>query len=456
VAESTDSRSSSASIRDFLTVAFRHKWIIIAVVAVTVGVTILTAVRAAPVYESFSKLLVSRGQTTTAYSSNLKLLSWEEELSSELEAIRSAKIFKRAQEILDEQGATDSTGASIRIDPAKVNANTPGKSHVIHIIYRAPAREVVRPIVGALTQAYQEFRSNTRGQDPTEFLDVEISRLRTEIADWERRRADFLMREGAVELPQERQNILATKRSLEVQLAEAAAEIAERQARVQWMEGDMLAEPSLEPPEVYPFGDPYGRGEPAILVLRKLILNTRAEYIEAKAQYTDNHPRVLALRERVEELEAAMSEESEAYIGYMTAQLQVARAKAASLEASLDYINQQLREFPDREAQLSQLDRTIESLRTTHDALVRRRADALTLRLGSMGWDVVVLQEAVPPFRVGRLDYVRLAVIPIFALLVSIGLAFLLDSLDQTFREVKEVETYLRVPSLAAIHRFRK
>jgi len=456
VVEIHDSRKTGGNVRDFLSVLFRQKWIIIAAMAATIAVIMLTVVREAPIFESYSKLLVSRGQTTTAYSSNLTLLSWEEEISSELEAIRSARIFKRAQEILDQAGVTDSTAAPVRIEPPKVSANTPGKSRVIHIVYRSTKREIVRPVVRALTQAYQEFRSNTRGQDPTEFLDDEIGRLRSEIADWERRRADFLMREGAVELPQERQNLLATRRSLEVQLAEAAADVAEREARVQWMEGGSLPDPTFETAEIYPFSDPYGRGEPAIMVLRKLVFNTRAEYIEAKAQYTDNHPQVLALRERVEELEQAMTVESQAYVGYMTAQLQVGRAKAASLEASLAYLNQQLREFPDREAQLSQLDRTIGSLGTTHDALVRRRADALTLRLGSLVWDVVVLQEAVAPFRVGLLDYVRLTVISIFALLVAIGLAFLFDSLDQTFREVEEVETYLRVPSLATIHRFRK
>jgi len=452
VAELQDGRGQGVTLREFLSVLFRRKWILIAVVGATLAIMVQSALRSAPLYESYAKLLVSRGQTTTAYSSNIKLLSWEEELSSELEVIRSAKIFRRAQEILDDQGVRDAYGTLVKIDPARVAANTPGKSHVIHIVYQSRMKETVQPVVQAMAQSYQEFRSDTRMQDPTLFLDEEIERLRQEIGYWEQRRAEFLINAGSVELPQERANTLTTKRNLEVELAAARAVVAERQARVDWIRDHA---PAAEDLEIYSFPDDNGRGETVVSSLHRRILELKAQYFAARSQYTDNHPKVITLREQLDEMTQTMAEESALYLQYLMAQLQIARSRVASLEGSLEYLEAELRSFPDREAQLASLDRTIGSLRTTHDALVQRSADALTLRLGASMWDVVVLQDAVPPFRVGRMDYVRMAVLPLFALLVSIGLAFLVDGLDQTFREVREVEAHLKVPSLAAIRHFR-
>ncbi|MBP6874781.1 MAG: hypothetical protein KBD56_01780 [Candidatus Eisenbacteria bacterium] len=451
--EHDDGRAQGVTLRDFLSVLFRRKWILIAVVGATLAIVIHSLLRAAPVYESYSKLLVSRGQATTAFSSSIKLLSWEEELSSEIEVIRSAKIFQRAQEILDEDGTRDDLGTLVKIDPAKVTANTPGKSHVIHIVYQSGSKGAVQPAVRAMTQAYQEFRTDTRLQDPTVFLDDEIERLRGEIEYWEEQRAEYLTNAGSVELPQERINALNTKRSLEVELATARTVVAERQARLDWINhnGGLDAES-----EIYSFPDDNGRGETIVSTLHRRILDLKAEYFSARAQYTDNHPKVLTLRQELDELEQTMKEESNLYLDYLTAQLAIARSRVSSLENSLDYLDGELRTYPDREAKLASLDRTIESLRTTHDALVQRRADALTLRLGTSMWDVVVLQDAVLPFRVGQMDYVRMAVLPIFSLLVAIGLAFLVDGLDQSFRDVREVESALKVPSLATIRRFRR
>ncbi len=449
-------RTQGATLRDFLSVLFRRKWIIILAVVASVAVVLYTALRIVPTYESYAQLLVSRGQPTSAYNANVRMLSWEEELSSEIEAVRSARIYKRAQEILTAAGAQDSGGNPIQIDPAKVDANIPGKSSVIHVLYRGRDPQAVRQVVQALSQSYREFRSSARNQDPSSELQRQIDQLSQEIDDWERQRAEFLTREGAVELPQERVSLLASKRTLEADLATADAVVAERESRVIWMH-DLLSGGDTTPSGgLYSFSDPDERGESVLMVLRKLILNTEAEYFEARAQYTDSHPNVLTLHARLEDLRKALTREGEAYLGYLNAQLEAARARVNSLQASLDYADQRLATFPDKEAQLFHLDRMLSSLRTTHDALVRSQADALSMRLGSNLWDVVVLQDAVPPYRVRGVDYVRLAVIPIFSLLVAIGLAFLFDNLDPSFKESREAEQQLGIPVLGEVRHFRK
>jgi polysaccharide biosynthesis transport protein len=455
VADSSDTRQG-ATLRDFLSVLFRRKWIVLVLVAATVAIMLRLTLNTAPVYESYSKILVSRGQFTTAFAPNLKLLTWEEELTSELEAVRSARIYKRAQEILAPDSLVDAKGNPYVIDPARITASIPGKSSVIQINYRGADPEQVRRTVQALTRSYEEFRTETRVQDPSEQLQKQIDDLDAELSLWEQRRSEYLTQEGSVELPQERLQLLTERRTVESDLSTAEALVAEKEARVLWtrqlLHGDTLNAAG----KLYAFGDTDERGESILTQLRKMLLNTEAEYYDARSQYTEGHPKVLALKERLDQLRAALDREGEAYLSFISAQLEAARAHAQSLQSSLDYLDQRLGRFPDREAQLARFDRAIGSLTSTHDALVKREGDALSNRIGSSPFDVVVLQDAVEAYRVRGVDRVRLAVIPIFALLVAIGLAFLVDNLDPSFKEVREVEAQLKVPMLGEVRRFRR
>ncbi len=446
------------SLEDFLSVVFRRIWILVAAVGVTVVAMLYVTLTSAPIFESSSKVLVSRGQQTSAFAPTIKVLSWEEELSSELETIRSARIYLHAQKLLDARGILGADGEPFQIEPRGVDASTPGKSSVIYIRYKGEERDVARPVVQALTQAYREFRTQGRTPDPTGYLQQEIDGLQTEIAEWERRRAEFLINEGAVQVPEERTALLDARRIIGTNLASATSRVAEQESQLEWMRS-LVAQAKAErsTTSFYTFGEAYQqRGEPVLQVLQRRILDTKTAYFAARAQYTESHPTVLAFRDELEDLQETLWEEADAYAQYLDARLSSSRAQAASLAASLDFVNSQLSAYPDREAQLGQLDRTIETLKVTHSALVRRKIDAVTTRVGSNPWDVVVLQEASEPYVVRTRDYVRLGIIPIFSLLLGLGLAFLFDSLDHSLKDRAEAEAHLKLPVLASVSRFRK
>jgi len=79
--------TQETTLRDFLNVIFRRKWIIVSVVALaTVTVFYLNA-RKPAFWESTSRLLVQRGERNDAFSGYVRYLSWQEEVSSQIEVI---------------------------------------------------------------------------------------------------------------------------------------------------------------------------------------------------------------------------------------------------------------------------------------------------------------------------------------------------------------------------------
>lgn len=457
MADLRETTEHKGSLEDFLRVIFRRRAIVLSAVTVALVAVLLTVLGTESTYRSYSKVLVSRGRPATAFSANLRVLSWEEELTSELETIQSAKIYKRAQELLGEQGFQEEDGTPYQIVPGNIDTNTAGKANIIHILYDGTDPVIVQATVQALTQSYREFRARDRMPDPSGYIEEEIKQLEVEIQDWEQQRADFLVQEGAVQLTEERSSLLNNRKNIQNELALVRTQIAERQAQREWIRWLVdNSETADAATSIYPFTETGQRDESSLLHLRRTILATKAEYYEARARYTESHPTVLALRDQLAELNKALTEEAAGYARYLEALVTAAVAKDASLQATLDYINEELSTFPDREAKLARLDRMIGSLRQNYNALVNRRIDAMTARVGSSAWDVVVLQDAVEAYPVRTKDYVRLAVIPLFSLIIGLGLAFVRDNLDHSLKDRSEAEAHLRVPVLATVSRFRK
>jgi uncharacterized protein involved in exopolysaccharide biosynthesis len=200
------------SLRDFLSVVFRRKWIVFGVFLAAVGIVVAMD-RFSPVeYEAYSQLLISRGQPESAYSSRVRVLSWEEDLNSELEMVKSAHILQMAQKILDDHRARDSEGHPIKIRPAKVASTTPGKSSIIYVKVKDPDPTAAREIARAITQAYSNFRLNVRTVPEIDaFFRDQIETVRQQLEDWEQRRADFMNEEAVSRIPDERVSLIQVK-----------------------------------------------------------------------------------------------------------------------------------------------------------------------------------------------------------------------------------------------------
>jgi uncharacterized protein involved in exopolysaccharide biosynthesis len=443
------------SLRDFLAVVFRRKGIILSVLVASIIIVLVLNASTPTSYESYASVLVSRGQPQNVFATGYKLLSWEEELNSELEIIKSQHIFQMAQRIINEKNLTDSHGEPIRIDPVRIRATTPGKSSVINIAYRALDPEAARHVTQALTQAYMDFRHQTRGGPEVEkYLQEQLEQVEARLQEWEERRADFMTEESITSPKDERFFLLQERKDAQEELVKVQSAIAERQAQIEALrrlQAERKRNPGLT---VYPFTGPMTKEEAAIDLLMKELTLRRSEYYNAASKYTENHPEVQAKRQHVLDLEAALDRELDSYLRHLEARLEVLLAQEASLSQLVDALSAQLRELPNKEMRLGQMDRIIQALRTQYDALVRSSVDARIKRTGSADWNVILLSPAsrARPIRVH--DYIRLAVLPLFSLILGIGLAFLVDGLDHSIKNASDVESYLGLPVLTSVSPF--
>ena len=90
-----------STVKDFLEVIFRRKWIIIGIVVVATTVVVLLNMREPAVYESSAKMLVKRGEMQSVFSTYVRTLTWEEEIASQIQLVESQIVVTRAEEIIE-------------------------------------------------------------------------------------------------------------------------------------------------------------------------------------------------------------------------------------------------------------------------------------------------------------------------------------------------------------------
>jgi uncharacterized protein involved in exopolysaccharide biosynthesis len=158
--------------RDFLAVLFRRRWVIGTVFAVTT-LTVLAINLSQPLYfESTGKVIVKRGVKDNIMQGYMRTLTWEEELASEVETIKSGVIVQRAQKLLDDARAAEGR-PSTTINQGKVDASVLSKSNVLAMSYQDRNGKTAQEIADALIQAYMQYRRTEYTLAyPKEFFDA--------------------------------------------------------------------------------------------------------------------------------------------------------------------------------------------------------------------------------------------------------------------------------------------
>lgn len=443
------------SVRDFLGVMFRRRGIIIVVFLLALVAVLVLNASTPTVYVSSASVLVSRGKQQSVFDTRYQVLSWEEELDSELEIIKSQQIYQMADQDLVEKNVRQPNGQPILINPTKIGATTPGKSSVINISYKSRDPVAARHVTQALTTSYIDFRHETRrGPEVEAYLSEQIDQFEERLTEWEQRKADYMTEERVTSPSDERFVLLQERKEAQTSLSRIQSQIAARRAQIEVLRGleaERVESPDLQ---IYPFSDASTREDANLEILARELTLRRSQYYDALAKYTEGHPEVQSRRRQVLNLEKAFDRELESYSRHLQARLDVLKAQEASLVQLVDAMSAELAELPTKEMKLNQIDRVINALRLQYDALVRSSIDARIKRSGSADWNVILLSPASEASAVRVHDYVRLATLPIFALILGIGMAFLADGLDHSLKDASDVEAYLGLPVLTSVSPF--
>jgi uncharacterized protein involved in exopolysaccharide biosynthesis len=178
-------------------------------------------------------------------------------------------------------------------------------------------------------------------------------------------------------------------------------------------------------------------------------LNMKKEELTQK--YTDKHPDVISINAQIAELQDDLKEEVQNAYRVEKGSLEEAQARRNNVLKELTAAKQELATVPDHERELAEIDTKIDGLETNEKYLVQQQSAAQITAAGSPEEDVTILARASAPYSKKTRDYVRLALGPLLSIIVGLGIAFFLESMDHSVKSRAEAEEYLKVPVLATV-----
>lgn len=439
-----------ATAREFLSVMFRRKWIILGIFVVTTVTVVMVTLLTPTEFVSSGRLLIKRGEQTSSLESDRRLYSdWEQELSSELELVRSVPILQRTRELIRRE--TPAGHKPMVLNAAQVDVEVMGKSNVIGIAYSDRDPAVAHAVCDALIRTYLESRQSLLGlTDPKRFFQTEIARVSEELASKIEERRAYSDRAGVVDLNQQRAMQLSQLAGLEQQRSTLSADMAEARANSVVMR-ELDRQPDIDMPMT---GNT--SGSEYLYELKRRVIEQEARVTQLRERFREEAPELVSANQTLESMKDLLKREVAARMQVAESRIEVLEKRMVPLNRDIAQIQSGLATMPDKQARIEQLDRDISTLQLRNQDLVSKSDLTRIIDNTRSRVAVLVLNPAGPPTQQNRRDYVRLALAPVFSVIVGIGVAFFVDGLDITMHTSGQAEEAIELPVLATLRDRRR
>lgn len=312
-----------------------------------------------------------------------------------------------------------------------------GVSYAIGVSYTALDPTIAADVVNATIDAYvnggRNVRSQRREQEIKQLGD-RLGQLRNDVMQAESAVARYRAATNLTDLQNNSSAAQAGLSSLSSQLATAKAQQASAQARAAAAQGGAAA---LESP-----------------VLREL----RTEQAKLSTQLTDltgrygaNHPARTAVERQLTEINGLVAKELARVRESSAAEVNAASQAASSIQGSINQTQGKLIAGNNASVRLNELERNAESTRALYQAFLDRYRQNLAAQGTERSNASIMSLATVPGAPISPNLQAYLIGGLIGAVLLALGVALVLEFLEQGFRSRKELEDTLYLPALGAI-----
>lgn len=439
-------------LRQLVEALFRRKWIIVGLCLVACVTAYFASNAMTPVYEATTTVLVN----TKGLGLDSSLVSASQNsLQRLVEVLKSRSLALRVAQELGHDWTYDSPaidGFRSRISVQPVSA-----SELLRISVQHPDPEEAMRIANAIVNAFVTMSREMNSENvraAREFIGEQLVRFEAELEKAEEELVTYRQHMSLLQPSTEAQALISSITSLQAMRVDAmvALEMAYQRLNVRREE---LAEETRS----VTLGSIVA-SHPIITGIRTRLVNLEVELAAARERYTDAHPRIIELQAEIDQLHVELNREiarlEEADTQNRLSQDDVnTRAEIMALTARIEAIDELIREreaqlntVPEKELELTRLTRN-KSVTESIYTMLRQRYEEMRISEAMEAADVSVLDPAIVPRRpIKPRTTFNVAVAGVLGVFVGVGLAFLLEFLDTTFKSAEEVESYLGLPIL--------
>ena len=327
----------------------------------------------------------------------------------------------------------------LTVDPVR-------NSRLVNLYYTSSDPKLAANILNTLAKTYINLNLERRFDATTyarNFLQERLQQVKVKLEESERELIEFARREQIVTIDEKQslvsQNFEATNAAL------GGAE--KRRISTEAIYRQMLG----------------NRGQGLSQVLdSKIIQDMKQTKTKLETQYQENlsiykpaYPAMMQLRNQINQIDSLINQEIGNIRAAITANYEAAKSEETLLRASLEQLKQEMLAMQNRSIQFNILRREVDTNRQLYEGLLQRFKE-VGVAAGVGTNNISIVDEAKVPTSPFTPDIRKNAWMAlILGLLGGIGLAFLFEHLDDTFKRPEELEKLLGLPVLGVIPRIR-
>jgi len=475
----TDSRAKETNLYEVVDLLWRRKHLIAICLAAVAAPIAVTNVTAPAVYESQATLIFERTQDPLPSFSMTQPFYWDKSyLVNQIEEIksrslaaevaakldsgtRSALLRGRGAGYTDEQrldALTEIIRGSIAADPVR-------DSDIFKVRATGPTPEASAGTANLVAQVIIERNAMIKRQQAAStrhFIEAQLPMVEQQLGRTEESLKRFKSSNQVVSLSDEAREILSRVTGAENQYTVAATDRQGLEQKLAAITDQVRAQGGNAGVEIT-------SGSLADGMRRNLVdLEMQATQLAVKG-YGPDHPQMLTLIAQIESTKRKLSEELAkinrsssltpmpqmenllAQIPPLQIDLVTARSREVALKAILTGYEAELATLPVKELQLARLLRAKEVNENIYKLLLEKNEEAKITEAGKIG-NIRIIDQARPPRSPIRPRKALNLVIGLMAGLgLGVGLAFFLDSLDNSIKSAEEIEHGFGLPVLGLI-----
>jgi len=444
------------TFQQFLLILKARRWIIAAILASVVLLTLVISLLLSKQYTATATLVVDMKVTDPLLGTPQALQGY---LATQIDIIGSERVAQRVVALtrmdqvssLREQWRDETNGAGgdggFRVwlgillqKGLDVRPSTTRESNVVSISYRAPNPEFAALIANAFSQAYMETNLALKvnpAQQYAQWFSDQTKGVRDKLEEAQRKLSAYEQEHGV--LAGDGRFDVENMRLAELnsQLSAAQGQSAESGARIT----EAASAESL--PEVM--------SNPVVANLKTELARLETDRGQLSERYGPNHPIMLELNEKIVEQRQRVAAETQRVVRSLGTTSRISTARIKELEEAVKQQQARVLELKKHRDQFAVFQRDIENAQKAYDLVTQRLAQT-DLESQAQQTNISVLTPATPPQEHSSPKIVLNTIISIFlGVLLGVGVALLLELSDQRVRGVEDLMQDTDVPLLGII-----
>jgi len=461
------------TLRDYLDIVLDRWWLIAAATAAALIAALTFSLIAPPVYRGTATVVVDRSASSFGLISDITGISQQSFVDTLAEIVKSRAVAEAALDRLgvppaDREEALKRLQTGLRVQRVR-NAD------VIRIEAEGPTPEAAAAATNAVAESFITWNVDARRSQAAAgrtFIEGQVGAVGRELRAAEDALAAYRTREGLTasvgqdgqtSLSEQTVQLVTRLADFEAQRRAAAAERQAVEASLRQAQAALSRQAPTVPSSFVMSEDPVSAQ------LRQQLATFEVELAGLREQYTERHALVVAAKAKIEETKARLRQLAAQRLVSQTVtlnpihqdlaaqviKLEVDRQALQAREAALAGIVQRYaadaQRLPAREIRLARLTRDVRVAEQTYLLLSQKLQEAKIAEASIVG-DLRVVDRAIPPAtRVSPRTAMNTVFGALLGLMTGVVAAYLLESLDTTFKTPEEVGEYLGVPVLASI-----